>query len=227
MRASRSPPDNRRNAASGSTVEDGTGPTTVARSLARGCHSSDRDVEPARRRAGFECGTSARLATRACPAVRSSPSWRRSPWSACDDDGGGDTEAFCDDVADNVEALRVAPATEDEVEDLIDLWRDVGGDAPLAIEAEWDTHADNLETGMDERRSAGGRGERVRRRASTVAIADVAARELRHRLRSRHDDRPRHAGDDHDRARRDDHHDDGLIRVLRATSRAGKHSDGR
>ena len=35
--------------------------------------------------------------------------------------------------------------TEDEVDDLIDLWRDIGDDAPLAIEEEWDTHADNLE----------------------------------------------------------------------------------
>jgi hypothetical protein len=62
---------------------------------------------------------------------------------ACDD--GGDTEQFCDEVAQNVEGLRLAPATEDEVEDLIDLWRDVGDNAPLAIESEWDTHTNNLE----------------------------------------------------------------------------------
>jgi hypothetical protein len=63
---------------------------------------------------------------------------------ACDDDGG-DSEAFCADVADNVEALRATPATDQEVEDLIDLWHDLGGDAPLAIEEEWNRHADNLE----------------------------------------------------------------------------------
>ena len=65
--------------------------------------------------------------------------------AACDDDSAGDTEQFCDDVAENVEGLRLEPATADEVEDLIDLWREVGDGAPLAIEAEWDAHADNLE----------------------------------------------------------------------------------
>ena len=39
------------------------------------------------------------------------------------------------------------PTTDDDVDDLIDLWRDIGDDAPLAIEEEWDAHADNLETG--------------------------------------------------------------------------------
>jgi hypothetical protein len=66
---------------------------------------------------------------------------------ACDDDddGGGDTAAFCAGVAENVEALHASPTTDSEVEELVDLWRDVGDDAPLAIEQEWDTHADNLE----------------------------------------------------------------------------------
>jgi hypothetical protein len=65
--------------------------------------------------------------------------------AACDDDSGGDAETFCSDVAENVEALRAVPATEDGVEELIDLWRDVGDAAPLAIEAEWDTLTENLE----------------------------------------------------------------------------------
>jgi hypothetical protein len=64
---------------------------------------------------------------------------------SCDDDGAGDAEQFCDDVAENVEGLRIEPATAAEVEDLIDLWREVGEGAPLAIESEWDAHADNLE----------------------------------------------------------------------------------
>jgi hypothetical protein len=65
--------------------------------------------------------------------------------AACDDDGGGDAEQFCASVADNVEALRAVPATDVAVEELIDLWRDVGDDAPLAVAAEWDAHAANLE----------------------------------------------------------------------------------
>jgi hypothetical protein len=64
---------------------------------------------------------------------------------ACDDDGAGDAEQFCTSVAENVDALRANPVTAVAVEDLIDLWRDVGDDAPLAIEEEWNTHADNLE----------------------------------------------------------------------------------
>jgi len=64
---------------------------------------------------------------------------------ACEDDSGGDAEQFCAAVAENVEALRAAPTTDDEVDDLIELWRDIGGDAPLAIESEWERRADNLE----------------------------------------------------------------------------------
>ena len=62
----------------------------------------------------------------------------------CDDDAG-DTQQFCDDVAANLEALRSDPTSDDAVDDLIDLWRDIGGEAPLAIAEEWDEHADNLE----------------------------------------------------------------------------------
>jgi hypothetical protein len=65
--------------------------------------------------------------------------------AGCDDDGAGDAEQFCSNVAENVAALRANPETDAAVEDLIDLWRDVGDDAPLAIEEEWDAHADNLE----------------------------------------------------------------------------------
>jgi hypothetical protein len=72
---------------------------------------------------------------------------------ACGDDDGGDAEAFCAEVADNAEALRADPATDDDVDALIDLWRDVGGDAPLEIEPEWTRLVDNLElawTGEDQ-----------------------------------------------------------------------------
>jgi hypothetical protein len=91
--------------------------------------------------------------------------------AACNDDGGGDTETFCSEVADNVEALRAAPATDQEVEDLIDLWHDLGGDAPLAIEEEWDTHADNLELAWtsDDRQEVLASAFAAER--STVAIA--------------------------------------------------------
>jgi hypothetical protein len=65
--------------------------------------------------------------------------------AACDDDGAGDVEEFCADVAANVDPLRAVPQTDDAVDDLINLWQDIGDAAPLAIEEEWDRHADNLD----------------------------------------------------------------------------------
>ena len=65
--------------------------------------------------------------------------------AACNDDDAGDAEQFCDDVATNVDVLRAEPASREEVEELIELWRDVADNAPLAIEEEWRAHADNLE----------------------------------------------------------------------------------
>jgi hypothetical protein len=59
---------------------------------------------------------------------------------------GGDTETFCAGVAENLDALRAEPASPDDVEVLIDVWRDVGEDAPLAIEPDWDAYVTNLES---------------------------------------------------------------------------------
>lgn len=60
--------------------------------------------------------------------------------AGCDRDGGsGDSESFCAGVADRLDELRAVPATPDDVEAYLDVWRDLGDDAPLAIEADWDT----------------------------------------------------------------------------------------
>ena len=56
---------------------------------------------------------------------------------ACDDDGPGDTARFCAEVQDNLGALVTPPATLDEVDEFLDLYRRVGDDAPLAIEPHW------------------------------------------------------------------------------------------
>jgi hypothetical protein len=92
--------------------------------------------------------------------------------AACNDDDGGDTEAFCAEVADNVEALRATPATDREVEDLIDLWHDVGDNAPLAIEKEWGRHADNLELAWTSDDQQEVLASTFAAEQSTVAIAD-------------------------------------------------------
>ena len=77
------------------------------------------------------------------------------------------------------------PTTDDEVDDLIDLWRDIGGDAPLAIEEEWDEHADNLELAWtsDDQQEVVASAFAAER--SAVAIADWLRRQLRHRLGAR------------------------------------------
>jgi hypothetical protein len=92
--------------------------------------------------------------------------------AACDDGDGGDTEAFCAGVADSVEALRAIPATDQDVEDLIDLWHDLGDDAPLAIEEEWNRHADNLELAWTSDDQQEVLASAFAAEGSTVAIAD-------------------------------------------------------
>lgn len=73
--------------------------------------------------------------------------------AACDDDSPGDSEAFCAAVSENRDALLALPTTGDEVDALIELWREVGESAPLAIEPDWDALTQNRElawTGEDE-----------------------------------------------------------------------------
>ena len=45
--------------------------------------------------------------------------------------------------------MRATPQTIEDVEALITLWEDVGADAPLAIEADWDAHVLNFETALE------------------------------------------------------------------------------
>ncbi len=70
-----------------------------------------------------------------------------------------------------MEALRAAPASADEVEELIDLWRDVGDGAPLAIEPEWDAYTDNLELAWTSEDDQEALASTFAAEQSTVAIA--------------------------------------------------------
>lgn len=70
--------------------------------------------------------------------------------TACDRGGGGSSARFCARVAANEAELfepMVAP-TRQGAEELIELWRQVGDDAPLAIEADWDAYVLSLETAL-------------------------------------------------------------------------------
>src|ERR687898_2471271 len=70
--------------------------------------------------------------------------------AACrDDGGGGDTAAFCGQVDEHLDELRATPQTQEEVDRLIALWKDVGDDAPLSIEPDWQAHVLLFETVSD------------------------------------------------------------------------------
>lgn len=72
-------------------------------------------------------------------------------FTACgDDDGGGDSSAFCDAVAANEDALFNTPlASQDDVADFVALYEEVGEQAPLAIEADWDAMTAVFDTADD------------------------------------------------------------------------------
>lgn len=58
--------------------------------------------------------------------------------AACGGDDGGSAERFCGEVAENKDALTNPPLTHTEdIEPLLDLYRDIGDLAPLAIEDDW------------------------------------------------------------------------------------------
>ena len=69
--------------------------------------------------------------------------------AACRDDDGGDTAAFCGQIREHLDELRAVPQTEQDVESLIALWKDVGNDAPLSIEPDWQAHVLLYETVWD------------------------------------------------------------------------------
>jgi hypothetical protein len=66
---------------------------------------------------------------------------------ACGDDDGGDAERFCGEVQASKDALT-NPSLQysDDIEPLLDLYRDIGELAPLAIEREWTQLVEAYET---------------------------------------------------------------------------------
>ena len=65
--------------------------------------------------------------------------------AACGDDGGS-TERFCDEILTNRDAILTTPATADEIDDFVGLYRRLGEAAPLAIGEEWQALVVNYET---------------------------------------------------------------------------------
>lgn len=71
--------------------------------------------------------------------------------AGCGDDGDdGATALFCDDVAANQEALFNTPiVSETDIAGFVALYREVGENAPLAIEADWDAMTEVFETARE------------------------------------------------------------------------------
>ena len=58
--------------------------------------------------------------------------------AGCADESGGDAERFCGEVAVNKDALtNPVLVYADDIEPLLDLYREVGDLAPLAVEDDW------------------------------------------------------------------------------------------
>ena len=67
--------------------------------------------------------------------------------AACGDDDAGNAERFCGEIDENRELLTSPSlAFSDDVEPLLDLYREVADLAPLAIEEEWDQLVATYET---------------------------------------------------------------------------------
>jgi hypothetical protein len=77
--------------------------------------------------------------------------------SACGESGGS-AERFCGEIAANVEALTNPQLVySDDIEPLLELYRDIGELAPLAVEEDWNQLVSSYET------------------ASTVVVGDQAS----------------------------------------------------
>jgi hypothetical protein len=58
--------------------------------------------------------------------------------AGCGGESGGDAERFCGEVAANKDALTNPDLTySDDIEPLLDLYREIGDLAPLAVEDDW------------------------------------------------------------------------------------------
>jgi hypothetical protein len=66
--------------------------------------------------------------------------------TSCGNDGPGDTERFCREVEEHLPQLTTNPATLEEVEGFLDVYRRIGDVAPLEIEPHWDALVLNYET---------------------------------------------------------------------------------
>ncbi len=67
--------------------------------------------------------------------------------AACGRDEAPSAERFCGEIESNLAALTTPElAFEDDIDPLVELYRDIGRLAPLAIEAEWQQLVTNYET---------------------------------------------------------------------------------
>lgn len=96
-------------------------------------------IRPLRRRAIIATATVAALTAAGCGGG----------------DPAGDAERFCGEVQAHAAELTTPPGSEDDIDALLDLYRDIAAFAPLAVEDDWNHVVSAYET------------------ASTVVIGDV------------------------------------------------------
>jgi hypothetical protein len=102
-----------------------------------GCDDPLRAADSARRRATMP-GMPAVSAARAAVVALGLTALGSSALAACGGDEGGNAERFCGEVAANSDALTTPQlAYVDDIEPVLDLYREIGDLAPLAVEDDW------------------------------------------------------------------------------------------
>jgi len=90
---------------------------------------------------------------------------------ACGEEGAS-TERFCEEIRTNRDAILTVPATANEIDEFVGLYRQLGTAAPLAIEQEWDDLVVNYETAST---VEPGDSESVQRAVETALRAESSA----------------------------------------------------
>jgi hypothetical protein len=98
--------------------------------------------------------------------------------TSCGDDGPGDTARFCAEVQEHTAELTTRPATLDDVDGFVELYRRIGRVAPLAIEPHWQALTLNYETASAVDTSDPESMENARAQAYATEESAVAVRDF-------------------------------------------------
>ena len=118
------------------------------------------------------------MSSRPLFAAFAAPLFAAALLAACGDDDAGNAERFCGEIDEN-KALLTAPVLtySDDVEPLLELYREIADLAPLAIEQEWRQLVTTYETAStvvlgDEESEQTALAAAYQSEAAAVAVAD-------------------------------------------------------